>query len=177
MFVGKNIEFKTLKDFPQIHNIKEDGKTFEENATIKAKTVHKITNLPVLADDSGLEVHSINDEPGVYSARYAGDHDDVANNKKLLKKLSNKNDRSATFKTCLVLIKNSNKKLVVNGLLNGQILKEPKGNNGFGYDPLFYIPSMHKSLAEMSEADKNKISHRGQAIKKLFKDFDNWWIN
>nr|WP_105957196.1 XTP/dITP diphosphatase [Apilactobacillus quenuiae] len=177
MFSSKNIHFKTLKDFPKIGNIKEDGNSFEENATIKATAVHKMTNLAVLADDSGLQVHSINNEPGIYSARYAGDHDDSANNKKLLKKLSDKNDRSATFFTCLVLIKHDGKKLVVNGELNGNILEEYRGDNGFGYDPLFYVPSMKKTLAQMTNTEKNKISHRGKAIKKLFDEFDNWWIN
>ncbi|TPR24371.1 XTP/dITP diphosphatase [Apilactobacillus micheneri] len=177
MFASKNINFKTLKDFPEIGAIKEDGNSFEENATIKAQAVHRMTNLPVLADDSGLQVHVINDEPGIYSARYAGDHDDSANNKKLLNKLSGKKNRSANFKTCLVLIKHDGKKLVVNGELNGTILEESRGDNGFGYDPLFYVPSMEKTLAQMNRTEKNKISHRGNAMKKLFNEFDNWWLN
>jgi XTP/dITP diphosphohydrolase len=175
MFQDKGIDFKTLADFPEINDIVENGNTFEENATIKAMTVHKLTRLPVLADDSGLEVTSLNGEPGVYSARYAGDHDDLANNKKLLRKLSNKNDRTARFVTCLVLFNYYSEKLVVYGTIDGEILKAPLGDNGFGYDPLFYVPSKGKTLAQMSRHEKNTISHRGNAIRKLSHDFDGWW--
>lgn len=175
IFQNKGITFKTLDDFPEVTDIEENGNTFEENATIKAMAVHKLTKLPVLADDSGLEVTSLNGEPGVHSARYAGDHDDTANNQKLLQKLSEKSDRSARFVTCLVLINEHGDKLVVYGTVNGQILEVPRGDNGFGYDPLFYIPIKGKTLAEMSNHDKNTISHRGNAIRKLSKKFDGWW--
>lgn len=175
MFADKNIQFKTLADFPDIKEINENGSSFEENATIKAEAVSNLTNLPVLADDSGLEVHSINDEPGIKSARYAGDHDDAANNKKLLDKLKGMQDRSASFVTCLVLLNPEGKKLVVYGTVDGEILDAPKGNNGFGYDPLFYVPSKHKSMAEMTDDEKNEISHRGNAIRNLYQKFDEWW--
>ena len=151
--------------------------TFEENATLKASAVSKQTNIPVLADDSGLEVDALNGRPGIFSARYAGDHDDAANNAKLLSELAGipLEKRTATFHTTLVLMKPDESKLVVNGELRGQILAVPRGNNGFGYDPLFWVPEKQKSLAEMTSEEKNEISHRGRASQKLLKVFDEWW--
>lgn len=175
MFDVKNITFKTLADFPEINKIDENGNSFEENATIKAKAVYEQTKLPVLADDSGLEVDALNGEPGIHSARYAGDHDDKANNIKLLKNLEGKDDRSARFVTCLVLLNHQKDKLVVYGTIEGEILDSPRGANGFGYDPLFFVKSKGKTLAEMSEHEKNEISHRGNAIKNLYDRFDEWW--
>ncbi|AYF92743.1 XTP/dITP diphosphatase [Apilactobacillus bombintestini] len=175
MFDAKNITFKTLADFPEINKIDENGNSFEENATIKAKAVYEQTKLPVLADDSGLEVDALNGEPGIHSARYAGDHDDKANNIKLLKNLEGKDDRSARFVTCLVLLNHQKDKLVVYGTIEGEILDSPRGANGFGYDPLFFVKSKGKTLAEMSEHEKNEISHRGNAIKNLYDRFDEWW--
>lgn len=175
MFADKNIEFKTLADFPEIGKINENGETFEENATIKAQAIFNQTNLAVLADDSGLEVSALNNEPGIHSARYAGDHDDDANNKKLLDKLSSIENREAKFITCLVLLNQHGQKFVVYGTVDGVILKEPRGHNGFGYDPLFYVPSKKKTMAEMSDREKNDISHRGNALKKLYSKFDEWW--
>ncbi|QBP18730.1 XTP/dITP diphosphatase [Acetilactobacillus jinshanensis] len=175
MFKAKGINVKTLNDFDNPPKIKETGHSFAENAMIKAKAVVNWLHIPSLADDSGLEVHSINNEPGIYSARYAGDHDDAANKKKLLKRLAGHQDRSATFVTCLVLLKPNGKKLIVDGKLNGEILKTPRGYNGFGYDPLFYVPSKHQTLAEMTTNQKDAISHRGIAARKMMKHFDEWW--
>lgn len=152
----------------------ETGKTFLENAEIKAKYYSINLNEIVIADDSGLVVNSLNGEPGVYSARYAGDHDDEANNKKLLLKLQNKSDRSAYFVTNIIAMKPTGEKLVVTGKLNGRILKQKRGINGFGYDPLFYIPQKNKTLAEMTISEKNSISHRGIALKKLVNDLYKW---
>ncbi|MBO8441480.1 MAG: XTP/dITP diphosphatase [Firmicutes bacterium] len=152
----------------------ETGNTFLENAEIKAKYYSIHLNEIVIADDSGLVVDSLNGEPGVYSARYAGDHDDEANNEKLLLKLQNKSDRSAHFVTNIVAIKPTGEKMVVTGRLNGEILKKKRGINGFGYDPLFYVPQKDKTLAEMTISEKNSISHRGIAFKKLMNDFYEW---
>lgn len=175
MFADKNIDFKTLADFPELGKIIENGKSFEENATIKAQAIFERTNLAVLADDSGLEVPALNNEPGIHSARYAGDHDDDANNKKLLAKLGDSDKRDAKFVTCLVLLNQHGEKFVVYGTIEGTILKAPRGDNGFGYDPLFYVPSKKKTMAEMSNHEKNEISHRGNAIKQLYSKFDEWW--
>lgn len=175
MFGDKNIDFKTLADFPELGKIIENGESFEENATIKAQAIFEQTNLAVLADDSGLEVPALNNEPGIHSARYAGDHDDEANNKKLLAKLGNSDKRDAKFVTCLVLLNQHGEKFVVYGTVEGTILKAPRGDNGFGYDPLFYVPSKKKTMAEMSDHEKNEISHRGNAIKQLYSMFDEWW--
>lgn len=175
MFADKNIDFKTLADFPELGKIIENGESFEENATIKAQAIFERTNLAVLADDSGLEVPALNNEPGIQSARYAGDHDDDANNKKLLAKLGDSDKRDAKFVTCLVLLNQHGEKFVVYGTIEGTILKAPRGDNGFGYDPLFYVPSKKKTMAEMSDHEKNEISHRGNAIKQLYSKFDEWW--
>ncbi|MBW1605775.1 XTP/dITP diphosphatase [Lactobacillus sp. Sy-1] len=177
MLAPHGFEIKTLADFPAIGEIDENGTTFEQNATIKAQTVANITGKPVLADDSGLQVAVLNNQPGVYSARYAGDHDDEANNRKLLANLVGKQDRSAIFRTCLVLIKPSGAKLVVNGDIHGEILDAPRGTSGFGYDPLFYVPEMKMTMGEMSDDQKNSISHRGRATRQLVSQIDEWWQN
>ncbi|MDV7719266.1 XTP/dITP diphosphatase [Pediococcus ethanolidurans] len=177
LFAAKNIEVTSLKNYPEIGKIAETGMTFEENATIKASAVAKKTKLPVLADDSGLEVDALNGRPGIFSARYAGDHDDAANNAKLLSELAGVpvEKRTATFHTTLVLMKPDDSKLVVDGELQGRILAVPRGNNGFGYDPLFWVPEKNQSLAEMTAEEKNTISHRGRASQKLLQVFDDWW--
>ncbi|KRN81949.1 xanthosine triphosphate pyrophosphatase [Pediococcus ethanolidurans] len=177
LFAAKNIEVTSLKNYPEIGKIAETGMTFEENATIKASAVAKKTKLPVLADDSGLEVDALNGRPGIFSARYAGDHDDAANNAKLLSELAGVpvEKRTATFHTTLVLMKPDDSKLVVDGELRGRILAVPRGDNGFGYDPLFWVPEKNQSLAEMTAEEKNTISHRGRASQKLLKVFDDWW--
>lgn len=177
MLAPKGITIKTLADYLDVGEIAETGSTFEENATIKAKAIADHTQLPVLADDSGLEVTALNGEPGIYSARYAGDHDDAANNAKLLNNLKDvpTDKRQATFHTTLVLLKPNGLKLVVDGEVHGEILTAPRGENGFGYDPLFYIPSKGKTMAEMSDAEKNAISHRGRATQKMMTQFDDWW--
>lgn len=177
MLEPKGYEVKSIKDFPDVPEIIENGSSFEENAEIKAKTVAEAIGLPVLADDSGLVVPSINGEPGIYSARYAGDHDDQANNQKLLKKLGHSDDRNAYFKTVLVGMKPNGEKIKVSGIVSGEILLEKRGQNGFGYDPLFFVLGKQKTLAEMSDDEKNSISHRGKALRKLTTVIDNWWFN
>lgn len=177
MFEPKGITIKTLADFPDIGDINENGTTFEENATIKAETISQRTNQPVLADDSGLEVVALNGDPGIHSARYASDHDDAANNHKLLANLAGvpAEKRQAAFHTTLVLLKPNGDKLVTDGEVQGSILTAPRGENGFGYDPLFWLADKQKSMAELSDDEKNAISHRGRALRNLMTRFDEWW--
>lgn len=177
MLAPYDIAIKTLADFSDIPAIKENGITFEENATKKARIVVEATGLPAIADDSGLMVDALHGDPGVFSARYAGDHDDAANNAKLLANLGGvpETKRTATFHTTLVALKPSGAKLVVNGELAGRILIAPRGDNGFGYDPLFWSTTFQKSLAELTPAQKNQISHRGAALRQLMTKFDEWW--
>ncbi|MCH3922443.1 XTP/dITP diphosphatase [Limosilactobacillus sp.] len=176
MLAPHGIEVKTLADFPPI-SINENGRSFEENATIKAQTVMKALNLPVMADDSGLVVDALNGEPGIHSARYAGDHDDAANNAKLLAALKDIPDeeRTAHFHTTIVALKPDGAKLVANGRVDGQILRERRGENGFGYDPLFYLPSYEKTMAQLTADQKNAVSHRGRALREFMQDFPEWW--
>ncbi|AVK63318.1 non-canonical purine NTP pyrophosphatase [Lactobacillus sp. CBA3606] len=171
------IEIKTLADFPTIPPIKENGITFEANATKKVTAVVQATGLPAIADDSGLMVTALHGDPGVYSARYAGDHNDAANNAKLLANLGGvpEAQRTATFHTTLVALQPTGEKLVVTGELKGRILIAPRGDNGFGYDPLFWSTQYQKSLAELTAAEKNAISHRGAALRQLMTKFDEWW--
>lgn len=176
MLAPHGIKVKTLADFPPI-SINENGQSFEENATIKAQTVMEALNLPVMADDSGLVVDALNGEPGIHSARYAGDHDDAANNAKLLAALKDVLDeeRTAHFHTTIVALKPDGAKLVANGRVDGQILRERRGENGFGYDPLFYLPSYEKTMAQLTADQKNAVSHRGRALREFMQDFPEWW--
>lgn len=176
MFNPLGLDIVTLRDFLPMQ-INENGTSFEENATIKATTVMHKLNLPVLADDSGLMVDALNGEPGIHSARYAGDHNDQANRTKLLTELKDIPDdkRTAHFHTTIVALKPNGKKLVANGRVDGHILHTEKGANGFGYDPLFYVDSLNCSMAELTPDQKNKISHRGNALRNLMNNFDKWW--
>lgn len=164
----ENIEILSLDDVGIYGEIEEDGATFEENALIKARAAVASGYIGV-GDDSGLEVDSLGGAPGVYSARYAGEHgDDEANNTLLLKNLEDKNDRCGRFVCCIACVfpeKYEYEPIVVRGTVEGEIIKERHGNGGFGYDPLFFVPSLGKTLAEVSAEEKNKISHRGNAIK------------
>lgn len=147
----------------------EDGETFEENAHIKAKEVHKHTGLPVIADDSGLEVEFLNGAPGIYSARYAGENaTDVERNQKILEEMQGVDRplRNARFVCAIYCIMDDKKEYCVTGTLEGFIGEEPQGENGFGYDPIFMIDE-DKSLAEVSDREKNRISHRARAMEKL----------
>lgn len=152
--------------------IEETGTTFEENALIKARTIAKMTGEPALADDSGLAVDYLGGEPGVYSARYAGEpKSDQKNNEKLLSALEGLSleSRKARFVSVIALVYPDGKELVVRGEIEGLIGFEPKGTSGFGYDPLFIVPSQQLTFAELAGAEKNKISHRANALKKLKK--------
>ncbi len=174
-----------LKDFPyEVLSLKEanidvevdeNGKTFEENAYIKAKAILDMTGEAALADDSGLEVDALEGKPGVYSARYSGVHgDDKANNNKLLEELKNTPDdkRTARFVCSIVMLTPDGIRIDARGTVEGIIGHEEIGHNGFGYDPLFNIPQLHKTFAQLSEEEKNSMSHRGNALKELRKKLD-----
>tara|TARA_B100000029_G_scaffold433792_1_gene446821 strand:+ start:1527 stop:2129 length:603 start_codon:yes stop_codon:yes gene_type:complete len=168
-FINTNIKLLTLKDFPDIHEIIEDGNTLEENAFIKSRTVFNLTKIPTVSDDTGLVVDALNGAPGVYSARYAGENCSYSDNvNKLLLDMENidKKNRNATFKTVITYVSHD-LELVAEGSVKGIITKKPFGDKGFGYDPIFYVLSHKKTFAEMSINEKNKCSHRGQAIANL----------
>lgn len=162
------LEIKSLIDFPKVSSVDETGKTLEENAVLKAESYGKMTGLLTIADDTGLEVAALNGEPGVLSARYAGEHCSYEdNNRKLLQELSSEKNRKAKFRcviACYDPVKNFSQ--TVEGVLDGEILNEIRGKNGFGYDPVFYLPQFEKTLAELSSEQKNRISHRAIALIK-----------
>ncbi len=156
-------------EFPDIPDVEETGKTLLENSLIKARTIHKITGLPTMADDTGLEVNILNGAPGIRSARYAGENATYEDNlNKLLKDLAGvpQGERQAQFRTVISFITKSQEHWV-EGIVKGMILNETRGENGFGYDPVFYIPELKMTLAELSMEKKNKISHRGLALEKF----------
>ena len=168
-FSNTSIKILTLQDFPEIKEIIEDGSTLEENAFIKSRTVYNITKIPTISDDTGLEVDVLNGGPGVYSARYAGSNCSYSDNvNKLLESMENIDDRlrTAKFRTIVTFI-NKDMELVAEGSVQGTITRKAKGNRGFGYDPIFYIPSYKKTFAEMTLDEKNKFSHRSHAIHNL----------
>ncbi|MCI5643373.1 RdgB/HAM1 family non-canonical purine NTP pyrophosphatase [Peptoniphilus sp. SGI.035] len=145
----------------------EDGDTLYDNALKKASAIADRVNYAVLADDTGLFVKSLNGEPGVHSARYASEHDDKKNREKLLDNLKDKDDRSAYFKTQIILIDEDKNIIPIEGICSGKISLEEKGDNGFGYDSIFIPEGFDKTFAEMSHEEKNKISHRARALKNL----------
>ncbi|QLG43902.1 non-canonical purine NTP diphosphatase [Costertonia aggregata] len=165
--VPKHIELVSLADIGCTEEIQETGGTLEENAKIKAHYIAKTYNFPCFADDTGLLVDVLNGEPGVYSARYAGEQKKPDDNMlKLLKKLQHKNDRTARFKTVIAL--NLNKEqFIFEGTVEGEIVHNKMGKGGFGYDPIFKPNGYRKTFAELPLGIKNKISHRGIAIQKL----------
>ncbi len=163
------IEILTLKDFPGFPLVEETGKSLEENAILKARAIYRFTRTPSLADDSGLEVDALNGAPGVLSSRFAGEHcsyDD--NNKKLLRMMAKvpPEKRGAEFVCVVALIKDPNHIATVRGKVRGFIGSKEIGKNGFGYDPVFYLPHLSKTFAQLSLGEKNKISHRALAFAK-----------
>ena len=162
-------EFEVVgyKELGFTEEIVEDGKTFYENALIKAKTVSLFLNLPALADDSGICVDALGGEPGIYSARCAGDGIDKHNNELLLKNMEGKTDRKAKFVCCMVFYKPSGEIITATGETHGEIMHGERGENGFGYDPLFYSYDLNKCLGIASAEEKNTISHRFRAISAL----------
>lgn len=178
LLAPKGIEVLGLSDLDKHIDIAETGTTFAENALIKAQTIADLMQTyPVIADDSGLMVSALNDEPGIYSARYAGDHDDAANIKKLLGKLGDLSfeDRKARFHATIAAVKPNGQQLVVSGEVEGYITFEVRGIGGFGYDPIFFSPELGKTFGEASAQEKNLISHRRRAIDAFLEQFDEWW--
>lgn len=162
-----NYKMLTLKDINYHSEIIETGSTLEENARIKARTIFEKTKRNVFADDTGLEVEALNGAPGVFSARFAGEEgNSLANLKKLLALLEGEKNRTAQFRCCIVLILNG-KEYLFNGIVRGKIIQTPRGNNGFGYDPVF-VPEGHiHTFAEIPICVKNTISHRTLAVKQM----------
>ena len=168
---GLGVEICSLSEYPDIGDIEETGTTLLENSLLKARTVYDRTGLPAIADDTGLEVDALDGAPGVYSARFSGadaTYEDNVN--KLLSVMEEVSDdmRSARFRTVISFV-DGNQELWTEGHIDGKIIDFPRGNAGFGYDPVFYIPQLEKTFAELSTEEKNKISHRGLALQKLRK--------
>ncbi len=169
---GSDFEILSIKDGIDIPEVIEDGETFEENSRKKALEIAKFTNMITISDDSGLCVEALDGEPGVYSARYAGeDGNDSANNKKLIENLKGIENRKAKFVTVITLGKPNGESYSFRGEIEGIIVDEAKGENGFGYDPHFYLPEYGKTFAEMPEI-KNQISHRAKALQALKNGID-----
>lgn len=164
------IEILTLLDFPEYIAPEETGSTFLENAFIKSRSAATYTGIPALADDSGLTVDVLNGAPGIYSARYSGENATAAeNNKKLLLALKDvpEEKRQAQFRATLTLTIPQGKEFHTEGIIEGIILSEPQGTDGFGYDPIFFVPKYQRSMAELTMSEKNSISHRGQAFRNI----------
>jgi XTP/dITP diphosphohydrolase len=173
LFSGFPIEMKSLNDFGPIPEVVEDGKTFEDNAYKKAHFTAKVLGFPALADDSGLVVGALGGQPGVFSARYAGEGaGDEANILKVLKAMEGVSDRRAAFECVIAIAVPRGPALIYGGRCEGEIAREQIGRNGFGYDPVFFYQPLGKTFAEMSQEEKNRVSHRGKAMAKLLDEFD-----
>ena len=172
-FSGFPVSIKSLNDFGPIPEPVEDGKTFEDNAYKKAHFTARVLGFPALADDSGLVVEALGGQPGVLSARYAGEGaGDEANIRKLLKAMETVSDRRAAFECVIAIAVPRGPALIYEGRCEGEITRDPRGENGFGYDPVFFYQPLGKTFAEMIQAEKNRVSHRGKAMAKLLGEFD-----
>lgn len=170
IFSARGIVVRTLLDFPEIPDVEETGLTFEENAILKAEAISQALGKMVIGDDSGLIVDALEGRPGIYSARYAGEpKNDQNNTDKVLSELKGlpEEKRSARFYCALAVAIPGQEPMTVSGTCEGRILEERRGTNGFGYDPVFYVPEKGVAMAELSSDEKNKISHRANALKKL----------
>jgi XTP/dITP diphosphohydrolase len=170
IFAARGIEVKTLLDFPEIPEVDETGMTFEENAILKAEAVAQALGKMVIGDDSGLIVDALEGRPGIFSARYAGEpKNDQNNTDKVLSELKGlpEEKRTGRFYCALAVAVPGQATMTVSGTCEGRILEERRGTNGFGYDPVFYVPEKGVAMAELSSEEKNNISHRANALKKL----------
>ena len=171
MLAGKFDEILSLKEAGVSHETIEDGETFTENALKKAREINEITGCAALADDSGLCVTALGGAPGIYSARFSGESDpallDSANNSLLLKKLEGTADRSAFYACAMALVYPDGREITAEGYMTGSIIDIPRGTRGFGYDPLFVPEGESRTVAEMSDEEKNSISHRANALNNL----------
>jgi len=176
IFSDLNLEYLTLKDFPKLGDVEENGATFQENALIKARTYSRATGFLTLAEDSGICVKALDGRPGVYSARYAGpEQDDNKNLDKILNDMKSvpEGKRQAWYQSAVALVAPDGREDVLEGRVEGELLFERKGTGGFGYDPIFYYPPFKATFAEVSAEDKNRVSHRFkalQAARKRLKD-------
>jgi XTP/dITP diphosphohydrolase len=164
--LGSQFKILTLTDIGCMVDIPETGNSFEENATLKSSYVTEHYGLDCFADDSGLEIEVLNNEPGIYSARYSGAKDDQINLELVLQKMEGLTNRQARFKTMISLMKNG-KNILFEGIINGTIRQVPAGGHGFGYDPVFEPLGYNLTFAQMSMSEKNRISHRAIAMQKL----------
>lgn len=170
---NSTIDVKSLADFGPIPEVIEDGETFDQNAYKKAHQTARILGVPAIADDSGLVVESLGGAPGVYSARYAGpDATDKDNCLKLLEELRGEKNRNAYFSCVLSIAVPSGPALTYEGRCDGVILQEQRGSSGFGYDPLFYFAEYGKTFAELTLEEKNRVSHRGKALREVKGELD-----
>lgn len=156
----------TLKDINFNQEIIEDGSTFEENALIKARTISQFSGKTAIADDSGLSVELLDGRPGVYSARYSKEQTDEKNIEKVLMEQNGKKSK-AKFVSVIALVTPDGTEHTFRGECHGEIIFEKRGNNGFGYDPIFYVPTLNKTFAELTPEQKNSISHRKQSLEKF----------
>jgi len=176
IFSDLNLQYLTLKDFPKLGDVEENGATFQENALIKARTYSRATGFLTLAEDSGICVKALDGRPGVYSARYAGpEQDDNKNLDKILNDMKSvpEGKRQAWYQSAVALVAPDGREDVLEGRVEGELLFERKGTGGFGYDPIFYYPPFKATFAEVSAEDKNRVSHRFkalQAARKRLKD-------
>ncbi len=170
---GSSVEIKNLDDFGPIPEVIEDGETFDDNAYKKASFTARVLGYPAMADDSGLCVDALDGAPGVYSARYAGENaSDEDNVKKLLKALEGKENRDASFKCVISIAVPTGAALTYEGECSGVLTTEAAGENGFGYDPLFFTPEFNKTFAQLTMQEKGQISHRGRALKQVADEMD-----
>lgn len=174
IFSKKNIEILSLHDIGNPPEIEENGSSFEENAFIKAKAIYDLHKIPVISDDSGLCVEALGNQPGIFSARYAGEpSSDVNNRKKMLQETKSFSEPIKAKFMCCAMYYDGFNKIHELGELNGQITRNEIGDNGFGYDPIFMPIGYKKTLAEIDSDEKNKISHRGKAFEKLYQTLLN----
>ena len=170
MMSGSDITFESLADAGINVEVEETGTTFEENALLKAREICKLSGKTTISDDSGLEIDALDGAPGIYSSRFMGEDTsyDIKNNA-LIEKLENvaDPDRTARFRCCMALVLPDGREFVTEGAMEGIIAREPKGINGFGYDPILFIPEYNRTSAELSSEEKNNISHRGEALRKM----------
>ena len=170
---GFPVEIKNLDDFGPIPEVEEDGETFDDNAYKKAVFAANVLGVPALADDSGLVVEALDGAPGVYSARYAGENaTDEQRVSKLLKEMKNATNRKAAFECVISIAVPGGAALTYEGRCEGVIAEQPAGENGFGYDPVFYYPPLQKTFAQLTREEKSRISHRGRALGEVRHEFD-----
>ena len=171
---GQFDELLSLKDLGIDVDVEETGTTLEENALLKARTIQAICHIPTLADDTGLMVDALGGAPGVYSARYAGEeHNDASNRALLLKNLQNEQNRNAHFATVIAIVYPSGDFITSKGRVEGEILREERGNEGFGYDSLFYSDELGKTFAQATPEEKNSVSHRGRALHAMLEKLNS----